>query len=113
MFERITSEEFYVEKYEPTIWSKPPEGPWVVTLDNIATEGECEAMIEAGRKLGYERSKDVGDRKFDGTFSSKESLTRTSSNAWCVDECYENIDHQRVLTRVNNITDIPSHSGQE
>lgn len=112
MFQRITTDSYYVQTFQPTIWSKPPEGPWVVTLENVATAEECQAMIEAGRVLGYERSKDVGARKFDGTFDAAESKDRTSSNAWCVEECYRNEFHQRVLKVVENITGIPERNSE-
>ena len=107
MFERITTEEYYKERYQPTIYSKPPEGPWVVTLDNVATSEECQHMIELGAKKGYKRSKDVGKKKFDGTYDAAESKTRTSSNAWCVEDCWEDEIHQKVLRKVENITGIP------
>ncbi|KAL3925541.1 MAG: hypothetical protein SGILL_000336 [Bacillariaceae sp.] len=60
MFQRITTDPYYVEKYEPKILSKDP---WLVTMDNVATEEECQKMIELGADRGYERSKDVGARK--------------------------------------------------
>lgn len=62
MFERITTEPFYIEKYQPNILSQPPEGPWIVTMENIATEEECKTMIELGAARGYERSQDVGEK---------------------------------------------------
>jgi hypothetical protein len=62
MFERITTDPYYVEKYKPNVLSKPPAGPWVITLDNVATEEECQKMIELGSARGFERSQDVGTR---------------------------------------------------
>lgn len=62
MFERITTDPFYLEKYTPTILSRPPKGPWVITMENVATEEECQRMIELGAARGYERSADVGER---------------------------------------------------
>ena len=112
MFQRITTDQYYIDKYQPHIWSQPPKGPWIVTLDNVASEEECNAMIEAGRARGYERSKDVGERNFDGTFKSVESERRTSSNTWCVEECYHVPEHQHVLTIVENITGIPERNSE-
>ena len=57
MFERITTEQYYVDQFNPTILS---QDPWIVTLDNVATKEECERMIKLGSDRGYERSKDVG-----------------------------------------------------
>lgn len=105
MFNRITTEDYY-KRYSPVILSKPPEGPWVITLDDVATPEECERMIELGRIKGYERSKDVGEKKFDGTFEAVESKDRTSTNAWCVEECHEDPTSQSVIRKVENITGI-------
>lgn len=61
MFERLTSEEYYVQRYEPNILSQPPDGPWIITLENVASQEECARMIELGAIKGYERSEDVGE----------------------------------------------------
>ena len=57
MFERITTDDYYIDKYQPNVLSKDP---WIVTLENVATEEECKQMIQLGANRGYERSKDVG-----------------------------------------------------
>lgn len=62
MFERITTEPFYIENYQPNILSQPPDGPWIVTMENVATEEECKTMIDLGAARGYERSQDVGEK---------------------------------------------------
>eukprot|EP00525_Craspedostauros_australis_P008656 CAMPEP_0198134680 /NCGR_PEP_ID=MMETSP1442-20131203/60200_1 /TAXON_ID= /ORGANISM="Craspedostauros australis, Strain CCMP3328" /LENGTH=346 /DNA_ID=CAMNT_0043795827 /DNA_START=313 /DNA_END=1353 /DNA_ORIENTATION=+ len=115
MFERITtSEEF--QKYSPTIYSSPNDpnkpGPWVVTLDDVATQEECDALIELGAKQGYERSKDVGGKKFDGTYDAVQSDFRTSSNAWCVKDCYNHTVTQSVLDKQAWITGIPDKNNE-
>jgi prolyl 4-hydroxylase len=60
MFERLTTDEYYIKRFEPTIHSQPPDGPWLITLENVATEEECKRMIQLGADRGYERSQDVG-----------------------------------------------------
>ena len=60
MFERLTTDEYYIKQFEPTIHSQPPDGPWLITLENVATEEECKRMIRLGADRGYERSQDVG-----------------------------------------------------
>ena len=60
MFERLTTEQYYIDRYEPNVLSKPPEGPWVITLENVASEEECKRMIDLGAERGYQRSQDVG-----------------------------------------------------
>jgi prolyl 4-hydroxylase len=44
-------------------------------------------MIELGFKQGYERSANVGGYKFDNTVKGVVSRGRTSTNAWCSDDC--------------------------
>jgi prolyl 4-hydroxylase len=112
LFERITTEPYYVETYQPNILSRPPEGPWVITMENVASEEECQTMIDLGAARGYERSQDVGERKFDGTFASKTQDTRTSHNTWCLDECYNHTAHQDTIKRVENITGIPDTNSE-
>jgi prolyl 4-hydroxylase len=63
--------------------------PWVVVLDDFISDAECERLIELGYKLGYKRSKDVGDELPDGTFDAVVSQDRTSTNAWCDESCFE------------------------
>mmetsp|Transcript_9471 Transcript_9471/g.10186 ORF Transcript_9471/g.10186 Transcript_9471/m.10186 type:complete len:266 (-) Transcript_9471:219-1016(-) len=112
MFERLTTDIYYIKRYEPTIHSQPPDGPWVITLENVATEEECKEMIQLGHGLGFERSQDVGKRKFDGSFDAITQQDRTSHNAWCLDDCYENEMHQNVLRKVENITGIPCNNSE-
>ncbi|KAG7363693.1 2-oxyglutarate/Fe(II) oxygenase [Nitzschia inconspicua] len=106
MFERITTDPFYVEKYQPNILSQPPEGPWVVTMENVVSQEECEKMIELATAQGFNPSNQTGEKNFDGTYGDVKNDERTSSNAWCMDECYSHPLHQNVVQRVENITDI-------
>lgn len=108
MFERITSDP--KNKENLTILSQPPKGPWVITLDNFLTDEECDTLIRLGDERGYERSRDVGEKKFDGSYDSKESKDRTSTNAWCVEECYEHEVTQNILEKITNYTEIPEEN---
>lgn len=112
MFERLTTDDYYINKYEPTILSQPPKGPWLITLENVATEEQCKHMVKLGGDRGYERSSDVGLKKFDGTFDSKIDDTRTSHGTWCLEECYNDETHQKVLRNVENITGIPDTNSE-
>ena len=112
LFERITTEPYYVSKYTPTIHSQPTQeegggGPWLVSLENFLSTDECNRLIELGAQRGYEHSKDVGTQQADGTYSSADNPDRTSSNAWCLDECFRDPVTQTVLQRIENLTDIP------
>jgi prolyl 4-hydroxylase len=112
LFERLTTDPAY-QQYTPTTLSSPKTGgPWVITMDNVTSEEECERLIQLGNQVGYERSKDVGQKNFDGTFGGKESLGRTSSNAWCTDACYQDALTQAVLLRMENITGIPENNSE-
>ena len=107
MFERLVTDPWFQEKYQPTILSRDP---WAVTLENFITDEECEEFIRMGTDGGYERSEDVGEETFDGTPTSITSSSRTSHNAWCGAEngCQESETNKRVLERIENITGIPS-----
>ncbi|GAX16066.1 prolyl 4-hydroxylase [Fistulifera solaris] len=116
MFRRIVNE------YENVTVMSSPEmrletyaydnPPWVVVVDDFLTDEECQALIDLGAARGYERSKDVGTRKFDGTYGSVESTGRTSSNAWCVDECYEDPIAKQVLDKLEKLTGIPDANAE-
>ena len=118
-FTNVTTLEYY-KQYEPSVLSRPDYlpgdtedtadykiGPWVVVLENVVSEEEAERLIELGAIEGYTRSSDVGKLKFDGTYDSNVNNGRTSENAWCQHECYNDTLAQRVIQRVTNITNIP------
>lgn len=110
MFERI-------EKNFPhaNVVLKPEtdvDAPWVVVLDDFLTEAECETLIALGHDRGYELSKDVGLKKFDGSYDSKQSSGRTSHNTWCLEECYQNATTQTVLSKIENLTGIPDRNAE-
>ena len=63
----------------------------MITLDDVVTEEEAQRLIELGGIEGYERSRDVGKRKADGTHERIESKARTSENAWCASNQSSNI----------------------
>ena len=86
--------------------------PWVVTLDSFLTDEECDTLVDLGSRRGYERSEDVAaTAEFDGSYGSVQSEARTSTNTWCLDECYDHPVTKRVLQRIENLTGIPdSHS---
>merc|ERR1712157_95453 len=101
--------------YNVTVHSGPEEGkgtdyeqpPWVITIDDFLTEEECATLIELGRVEGYERSKDVGPKEVDGSFTPMESQGRTSENAWCSKRCRDDPAVQNILHRIENLVKIP------
>lgn len=100
MFERLIAEPI-ASKYPVTILSRDP---WVVTLDDVVSEEEAKRLIELGDLEGYERSQDVGAKKPDGSYGSFVSSGRTSSNAWCTGDCYEDPLAVRVINRLTELT---------
>jgi len=112
MFTRLTTEDYYVERFEPTVLSSPPNGPWVITLENVASEEQCKHLIRLGADRGYERSADVGEKNFDGTFDSLVSSARTSYNTWCLEECFQDETNQEILRSVENVTGIPDANSE-
>ncbi len=87
-------------------------GPWVVTVDNFLTENECDTLIKLGDVEGYARSEDVGKELFDGSFDSVQSSSRTSWNAWCQNECYEDPTAKDVMDKIEKITMIPEPNSE-
>lgn len=106
MFEKLTQEPYFSEYSVEVLSSPATGGPWVVTMDNVVSAEEAERLIELGAGEGYERSTDVGKMKVDGTTERKVSTGRTSTNAWCQHECYEDSAARAVVDRLSNLTGI-------
>ena len=93
MFERIATDPWF-KQYQPVVLSRPDFLPgdtaenatykiglWMILFENAISDEEAERMIELGGLRGYERSKDVGDEREDGTYDSFANDGRTSTNA--------------------------------
>ena len=119
MFERVTADPNY-QAMNLTILSRPgwednrytaatgQDAAWIITLDGFLTDEECDTLIRLGAEQGYERSEDADDNpQMDGTFGGKKSDGRTSTNAWCVDACYNHSVTQRVIEKIENLTGVP------
>lgn len=124
MFERIITSPEYV-KYEPKVLSRPEYvngdtsenatyqlGPWMLVMENFVSESEARRLIELGGIEGYERSSDVGALKFDGTFDNNVNEGRTSENAWCQKDCYNDPMAKAVMDRITNVTTIPEPNSE-
>ena len=107
------------QEYEPVVHSRPSYvgddtaetaqykiGPWVVTLDRFVTDEEADRLVDLGATLGYERSADVGEMNFDGSFESNVNDGRTSTNAWCEGPCSDDFLAKQVMNRIENVTFI-------
>ena len=102
MFQRLTREPFR-SNYDVQILSKDP---WVITMENVVLPEEAERLIELGGIEGYERSHEVGKVQADGTYEKEKNSRRTSTNAWCQNECYRDPLAQRVVHRLSALTGI-------
>jgi len=100
MFESI--EKDFGHLYEINVLSRTP---WIVTFDNFVTPEEAEALINS---VGpFHRSTDTGERNEFGEQGQILSEGRTSSNAWCNDECEENEDVQNLIEKIEEVTRVP------
>jgi prolyl 4-hydroxylase len=125
MFEHIASDPYY-QQFKPVVLSRPTYAPgdtaanatyqvnslWMIMFDNVVNETEADRLIELGGHLGYERSSDVGDLKADGTYGKNVNSGRTSTNAWCVGDCFDDQIAQTVMDRIANITGIPEPNSE-
>ncbi len=122
MFERIVGDLPYPEgsvvpDYTPNIVSRPLSkkhngkaaneldfhvGPWIITLDDFLTSEECDRLVELGAESGYTRSTLENEEDDEG-----EMAYRTSTNAWCMDDCYNDPIAQKVIQKIENTTGIP------
>ena len=119
MFHRLLDDPAFAQ-YTPTVLSRPdyaegdtPEtadyalGMWLVLLENVVNEDEANRMIELAHHQGFERSEDVGEELEDGTFAGDVNEDRTSTNAWCEEECYDDPVPQKVMKVIEHVTGIP------
>lgn len=126
MFERIAEQS---TKYNVTIHSRPfieghegiygrpledgqIEGSWVVSFQNFLTAAETDKLIEFGFEEGYERSTDVGEEKFDGTYEAVKSEGRTSTNAWCQGKCNDDEVTRGIWSRIEEVTGISEKNSE-
>ena len=119
LFERIVEGEEF-KQFSPNIISMPnnsshptaQQGPWMIELETFLTEDECDHMIELGTQLVFQPSYDTGAKRADGTFESITSAWRTSATAWCAGSCLEDPVTDRIATRVQQVTGIPSENSE-
>jgi hypothetical protein len=90
-------------------------GPWIITLDDFITSEECDRLIELGSIEGYKRSELEEEWHQDEEEIRKEreseNAYRTSTNSWCMEECYRDPIAKRVMEKIQNVTGVPeAHS---
>jgi len=82
------------------------QSPWIVTFDNFLTDEETDALI-ATNEGNWERSTDTGSVNEFGETGRVLSTGRTSSNAWCRQNCLENPHVQNVVRKIEEVTKVP------
>ena len=84
-------------EYGVAVHSRPPHGPWVVTIDDFLAEHEIRALMQKGGHH-FERSL-AGDGV---------SPVRTSKTSWCnVPFCESDPTIRSIKLRVQNATGVP------
>ena len=114
LFSKLTNEPYRID-YSVEILSSPTTtngGPWVITMENVVSDLESEHMIELGSAMGYETSVEITTLSPDGTAPSRVSARRTSTNAWCMGDCYDDEVSKRIIQRLSNLTGIPEANSE-
>jgi prolyl 4-hydroxylase len=87
--------------------------PWIITLENLLSDEECDWFIAKGHEIGFEQASEITDEiKEDGTFGDKLGQGRVSADAWCQDGCEEEPIAKRVMDRIINLTNIPMENSE-
>ena len=102
MFSSI--ERDFGDRYDITVMSTDP---WVVVFDNFVSEEEINAMISTVEG-NWERSTDTGQANEFGEVGRVLSTGRTSSNAWCRENCMTHPNVEHLTSKIQEITRIPS-----
>ena len=86
----------------PTVRSRPPDGPWVITFDTFVSDEEAAAFLR------------TTDHHFSRSLAGDVvSPVRTSQQAWCqTGPCETDPLVNRVHERVVNVTGVPKTNGE-
>jgi prolyl 4-hydroxylase len=120
----ITNPDF--QQYEPKVLSRPDYaagdsaktadyqlGPWMVVFDNVMSGEEADHLIYFGRIMGYHPSTIAGGKNEDGLYTDRSNnLYRTSTTAWCENDCYADPTARAVMDRIANITGTPEMNSE-
>lgn len=115
-FRKLTSEPF-TSRYQVDVLSSPAStgGPWIITIDGAISQEEAQTLIDAGTDIGYDRSVTTkGNFHLDDGFRRPQvSQARTSSTAWCREDCMEDPQIYDVIERISNWVGIPSTNAEQ
>lgn len=93
--------------------SDTPDGPWILTIDNFLSAEECDRLIQLGHTEVYEASglveeDEMTEEEWQEALKEPDRV-RTSTNAWCMDECYEDEIAKQVIAKIENLTGVPDN----
>ncbi|KAL7573479.1 hypothetical protein ACA910_013793 [Epithemia clementina (nom. ined.)] len=88
-------------------------GPWIVAIDNFLTPHEADRLIYLGTQEGYEQSTGVGLwNEETGEHDPAVVEDRTSTNAWCYEDCKNDPIVRNVWGRIEALTGIPQENSE-
>ena len=110
MFNRLLTD---FPQYSPQVLSSPDtNGPWLVLLNNVFNDEECDTLVKIGGK-NFRRSVDAGKMSGDGAkFEEIISDARTSETDWCTRGCWKNEIINGMAQKAENITLIPKENSE-
>lgn len=82
--------------------------PWILEFEDLFSLAEANAIISSVNQ--WERSTDTGKMNQYGEQGRILSSSRTSSNAWCRDDCEANPLVKSVINRLEYLTTIPQEN---
>ena len=100
-------------QYPVTVLSQPPDGPWIVQLDDVVSPKEADILKELGHLTGFETSTGVGQQYPNGTLERRVSKSRNSTNAWCNQPpCVTNATSVAIMQRLSDLVHIPTNHSE-
>jgi prolyl 4-hydroxylase len=105
IFERIERGEGFPEGVTTDDLTIISRDPWIVTIDNFVTDEQTEAVMHE-TKGSFLQSTDTGAKDAHGIAAKVKSTGRTSTNAWCHDECSSNPLVASIYTRIEKLTGV-------
>jgi len=79
--------------------------PLVATIENFVTDEEAHTIISLQKE--FSKSMEYGSVNEFGETGHLFSSRRTSKNSWCDEECIKHRDTQSVLSRIEQVLNIP------
>eukprot|EP00658_Telonema_sp_P-2_P026055 TRINITY_DN20507_c0_g2_i2.p1 TRINITY_DN20507_c0_g2~~TRINITY_DN20507_c0_g2_i2.p1 ORF type:complete len:234 (+),score=48.34 TRINITY_DN20507_c0_g2_i2:131-832(+) len=82
--------------------------PPIYLFPNYLDDNECQLLIDHAIAQGLQRSTTTGSLGEDGKFARPTSGSRTSSNAWCFNDCFNDPEVKKIEARIARVVSRPS-----